>query len=341
MEGGLSGGYTLSNNFNRAKSCPTLAGFDPRNFRGAASEEILSNEIGLRILDGENIVLLGNSDADVKWILQTLSNIDPNLLTVYAPTEDNIQESEKDLREYLIQNRGSLLTEAKYFVGFEARTLVLAYDNPYSSSFRCNYLRAAVELVLLDRNLSSSMEVEQAMLQWRYTGPHINLEASAARLVHNHDDDVNCIGWQPGKEVLASGSLDSSVKVWREGDGGGSQKISHRTPVTCLDWSVRGDLATGCNGGEAAVWRGGSKLVNLEGHTGNIYSIKFNGSGELICTGSDDKSIRVWEATTGRLVRRINCGSSVYRTIWIDEKTVISGCVDGRIQLWSVLRLRR
>ena len=153
-------------------------------------------------------------------------------------------------------------------------------------------MRAAVELVLLDRNLSSSMEVDQAMLQWRYTGPHINLEASAARLVHSHDKGVNCIGWQPGKEVLASGSVDSSVKVWREGDGGGSQEMSHRREVYCLDWSVRGDLATGCYGGEAAVWRGGSKLVNLEGHTNTIYSIKFNGSGELICTGSRDKSIR-------------------------------------------------
>ena len=82
------------------------------------------NEISSRIIGGENIVLLGNNDSDVNWILETLSISDPNLLTVYAPTKDNIQKSEKDLREYLTQNRGSLLTEAKYFVGFEARTLV-------------------------------------------------------------------------------------------------------------------------------------------------------------------------------------------------------------------------
>merc|ERR1719507_2964509 len=193
-----------------------------------------------------------------------------------------------------------------------------------------------LQAMLLDRNLSSRMGGGQAMLQWRYTGPHINLEASAARLVHSHDKNVRCIGWQPGKEVLASGSFDSSVKVWREGDGGGSQQMSHGNLVLCLDWSVRGDLATGCWGGEAAVWRGGSKLVNLEGHTDHIYSIKFNGSGELICTGSLDKSIRVWEVTTGRLVRRVDCGSPVIATIFINEDTVVSGCSDGRIQQWSV-----
>ena len=105
--------------------------------------------------------------------------------------------------------------------------MVLAYDNPYSSNFRCNYMRAAVELVLLERNRSTSMEVDQRMLQWRYTGPHIKLEASEARHVHSHDKDVSCLSWQPGKEVLASGSQDRSQNVWREGDGGVCQQINH------------------------------------------------------------------------------------------------------------------
>merc|ERR1712061_358188 len=99
-------------------------------------------------------------------------------------------------------------------------------------------------------------------LQWRDTGPHINLEVSSAKVVHSHDKDVRCIGWQPGKEVLASGAYDKSVKVWREGDGGGSQEMSHGNKVLCLDWSVRGDLAVGCFNGEAAVWRESSRLAN-------------------------------------------------------------------------------
>ena len=95
VEGGLSGVYALSNNFNRAKSCPTLSGFDPRNFRGAAAEEVLMGEIRDRITkEKENIVLLGNNDSDVQWILDSLSINDPNLLTVYSPTENNIQESD-------------------------------------------------------------------------------------------------------------------------------------------------------------------------------------------------------------------------------------------------------
>ena len=129
----------------------------------------------------ESIVLLGNSSDDPDWILRTLSFWDDDILTVYAPTPGIINVSEDNLKNYLLHNRGSLLTEAKYFVGFEARTLVLAYDNPYSSNFRCNYMRAAVELVLLDRNNLKALEVDQRMLQWRYTGPHIELEASKAK----------------------------------------------------------------------------------------------------------------------------------------------------------------
>ena len=43
------------------------------------------------------------------------------------------------------------MTLGRYFNGMESASVVFAFQNPYSSHFRANYMRASVELVMLDR----------------------------------------------------------------------------------------------------------------------------------------------------------------------------------------------
>ena len=87
---------------------------------------------------------------------------------------------------------------------------------------------------------------------------------------------------------------------------------------------------------------GSSLVANLEGHTSDITKIKFNPQGllyggrQLVATASRDYSCRVWEATTGQMVRMVNCFSSVNAIVWKDEETFITGCGSGRIQQWKV-----
>ena len=133
----LPGVYSLSKEFPRAEACPSIPGLTPRHFRGADSEDVLKNEIGPRIIKGESIVLLGNSNADLKWILESLPIDDDKvlnvhspthkainwireslsiqnekLLTVYSPTSETMKESEKSLKNYLTHKRGSNTSSA-------------------------------------------------------------------------------------------------------------------------------------------------------------------------------------------------------------------------------------
>ena len=84
------------------------------------------------------------------------------------------------------------------------------------------------------------------------------------------------------------------------------------------------------------MWRGGSTRVDLKGHTRDIVAIKFAKDGNLVATCSWDNTRRVWEATTGRLVRKVNCGYWPYALVWTGERSLVSGCRNGRIQQWSV-----
>merc|ERR1712130_652210 len=106
-------------------------------------------------INKETIVVLGNDQSDIEWILQKLPKTkeERNYMVVYNPSqEDEVEESEERLRTFLREGRGCLLTRGELFNGMESATVVLVFDNPYASHFRANFLRASVEIIAIDRN---------------------------------------------------------------------------------------------------------------------------------------------------------------------------------------------
>src|SRR4051812_34159351 len=50
----------------------------------------------------------------------------------------------------------------------------------------------------------------------------------------------------------------------------------------------------------------GTKLVRvLEGHRHWVRSVALDGRGELLASGSDDKTVRLWDAHTGKLLHTL------------------------------------
>jgi WD40 repeat protein len=71
---------------------------------------------------------------------------------------------------------------------------------------------------------------------------------------------VNSVTFSPDGALLASGSRDQKVRLWRVEDG---------------------DL-----------------LYTLEGHTDEVNSVVFSYDGSLIASGSDDDTVILWALTT-------------------------------------------
>src|SRR5260221_718652 len=78
-------------------------------------------------------------------------------------------------------------------------------------------------------------------------------------------------------------------------------------------------------------------LLTLTDHEGSVDSIAISPDGQTLVSGSDDKTIKVWNLSTGKLVRTLTDekGGDVSGRISPKRKTLVSGSRDETIKVWN------
>ena len=76
----------------------------------------------------------------------------------------------------------------------------------------------------------------------------------------------------------------------------------------------------------------------LYDHKGWVHSVAFSPSGDLLASGSTDKTIKVWNLDNGQLKGILPHPDHVHSLAFSpDGKTLLSGCNDGTVRLWDVV----
>jgi serine/threonine protein kinase len=174
--------------------------------------------------------------------------------------------------------------------------------------------------------------------------PSPSSRGGLARRLSGHTDWVKCVAFAPEGNLIASGGLDGTLRLWSprtsaetwRGEGQG-----HTSAVLCLAFSCTSRwLATGGQDRLLCLWDLEARHVQWRaaGHTDNINAVAFSGDGTRILTASHDGTLRLWDTASGheRHGWPAHDGPVWGAAITADGRRALSGGQDGMLRLWDV-----
>ncbi|MDP2435120.1 MAG: protein kinase, partial [archaeon] len=153
-----------------------------------------------------------------------------------------------------------------------------------------------------------------------------------------HTDAVTSLCFDPRQQLLVSGSLDASIRVWdpaagpvgQLGAGSNLQKISAI--------AVQGGrLASAGYDKAIQLWDidSGEMVAAFRGHNGLICCLLFLSDTELV-SGSNDQSLLVWNTSTGQSRPLLGHAGGVWCCSFSPSSGLLSGSSDHAIRLWNL-----
>jgi WD40 repeat protein len=111
---------------------------------------------------------------------------------------------------------------------------------------------------------------------------------------------VTSVTFSPRGTRLASGSRDSTVRIWD---------------------AVTGDCR-----------------MTLRGHSASVTSVTYShGEGQCLASGSSDSTLRVWDAATGQCVETLEDGDSVTSVAWsLDNRKLACANIGGGFAVLTI-----
>jgi platelet-activating factor acetylhydrolase IB subunit alpha len=163
--------------------------------------------------------------------------------------------------------------------------------------------------------------------------------------LQSHRDSINCIAFHPKFSSIASGSDDSTIKIWDWEYGELETTLKgHTRAVRDVDYgdTSSGILLASCSSDlTIKLWNttdGYKNFRTLQGHEHIVSAVRFIPSGNLLASASRDANIRLWNVTNGYCVKTIQGHTGWVRDISpsFDGQFLLSTGDDMTVRLWDI-----
>lgn len=165
-----------------------------------------------------------------------------------------------------------------------------------------------------------------------------------------HSATVRSLAFSPQGEILASADDAGIVWFWNQKTEKHEQPLPpHTTAWQAVDFSPDGQkLLTVPQSGEIQIWDLNTKQAEQSLSTANLVpniadttpqTARFAPSGETVLVGTRGRQLRVWSVETGQLLQTLSGHEDIVSALAIprDGKTLYTGSLDGKIQVWPAL----
>jgi WD40 repeat protein/tetratricopeptide (TPR) repeat protein/tRNA A-37 threonylcarbamoyl transferase component Bud32 len=152
-------------------------------------------------------------------------------------------------------------------------------------------------------------------------------QAPGQMLLPGHKGGTLAVAFSPDEKLLATGGVDGRLRLWNPQTGALLAELEgQRLPVRALVFSPDGKLMATCNGemsfggsvhrdemGEVFLWDvAGRKLrTRFQAHASAgmqmnwVTALAFSRDGTLLATASNDRTVKLWDVGTLRVVRTL------------------------------------
>jgi tricorn protease-like protein len=156
-------------------------------------------------------------------------------------------------------------------------------------------------------------------------------------------DQLRCVTFSHDGAFIASGSNDSTAKVWNADTGEKIRTLrGHKSTVT--DVAFRSDdrqLATSSIDGTVKTWdlKTGTEIRTFRGHTQWVEHVAFSPDGKRLVSAGRD-GVRVWNAVSGKplLAFAAEEGGAECLAIRPDGQRIALGSRKGKVQIWDPVK---
>ncbi|KAG6817003.1 hypothetical protein H0H87_000898 [Tephrocybe sp. NHM501043] len=128
------------------------------------------------------------------------------------------------------------------------------------------------------------------------------------RSLSGHRDKINAVSFHPLYSILASASVDATVKIWDWETGEMERTLKgHTKSVTDCDFNSDGKML-GAFTPSILLWNVTEEYTNfatLRGHEHSISSVRFIPGNTRLASSSRDETVRVWDVQTSHCIKVI------------------------------------
>ncbi|MGK7901306.1 MAG: CHAT domain-containing protein [Hormoscilla sp.] len=162
-----------------------------------------------------------------------------------------------------------------------------------------------------------------------------------------HSDFVNSVAISPDGQMLASGSVDRTIKLWDLGTGELLYNITgHSSGITCVTFSHDGKTLASSSAnpdGTIKLWdpQTGELKGTLKGDDWvvlSVWSIALSPNGQILVSGHQvDSTVKIWNLGTGELLHTLRGHVLGVKTVAFspNEDIIVSGGWDSNIKIWN------